>query len=80
MQQAGIGEVWSIFSPLVKCLPKQMFRECKRLLAEVIEKEKPKKLYTIINEDDLVAARFVKHLLFADAKKRIYAIEFPEVR
>jgi hypothetical protein len=74
MQQVGIGEIWSIFGPIVKCYPKQLFAECKRLMAEVIAREKPRRLYAIVDPNDPKSIRFMEHLGFA-MTRHIYTKE-----
>ena len=59
-----IGEVWALFSPLVKALPLSLFRIASRGLAEVIEEENLVLVWSIVDPRNDAAVRFVRHLGF----------------
>lgn len=69
------GQVWALFSPLIKTMPVQLYKACKKGLDEVITEIQPTLLYARVDEADAQAARFMKRLGFAPTH-RLYERAF----
>lgn len=61
----GVGEAWALFSPLIRTMPKTLFKAVRTGLDEIIAEEKLKKLVSIVDMEDKAALRFMAHLGFS---------------
>lgn len=69
------GQVWTLFSPLIKQMPVALCKEVRRRLKEVIEELQPTLLYARIDTNDEQAVRFIERLGF-EAGHRLYERRF----
>jgi len=60
----GIGEAWALFSPLLKTMPKALFKNVSKGLNEIIVEEKLKKIWALVDPEDEIAQRFIERLGF----------------
>jgi len=63
--QAPRGEVWALFSPIVKCMPKSLYVAAMRGLAEVKKETGITQMWALCQPQDEAAARFLQHLGFS---------------
>lgn len=73
IERNGIGQLWAVFSPLIKGMRFQLFKECRRLLLENLREHRSEIdcLYALVDIGDEQAERFVKHLHKAFHVKRM---------
>jgi hypothetical protein len=72
----GIGETWTLFSPVMKTLPLALFRIVSKTLNEVITEEKLNRVWAMVDPADPAAVRFVEHLGFG-MTKHLYEKRIP---
>lgn len=60
----GIGEAWALFSPLIKAMPKSLFKSVSKGLNEIIAEEKLTKIWALVDPEDETAQQFMEHLGF----------------
>lgn len=64
MHDDNVGELWAMFSPLIKTMPVSLYKLSKQKLADVIVKHKPKEIWARACPEDEAAQRFLEHLGF----------------
>jgi hypothetical protein len=64
MERNGVGQLWAVFSPMIKNMRFQLFRECRRLLLKNIadHRDEIEVLYALVDDGDEQAENFVRHL------------------
>lgn len=65
----GNGEMWGLFSPVIKTMPVALFRATRDCLNRIVEKQKPKELFSCADIIDDKSRRFLEHLGFSKADK-----------
>ena len=63
-QKIGTGEVWALFSPVIKTLPKALYKATALGLAEVKRETGVMDMWALCLPGDQAAARFLEHLGF----------------
>lgn len=58
------GEMWGLFSPLIKAMPVALFRATRDCLNRIIEERKPKELFSCADLKNEKSQRFLRHLGF----------------
>ncbi len=66
------GQAWTFFSPLIKSMPKLLFKTVKDKLDEVIVETRLNKIYAVTTINDPIAQRFMKHLGFPPPTQYLY--------
>lgn len=60
----GIGEAWALFSPLLKTMPKALFKNVRHGMLEIIAEEKLKTVWALVDPEDETAQQFMERLGF----------------
>jgi len=60
----GMGEAWSLFSPLIKRFPLALHKAASRLIPEVTKRHNLRRVCAMVDEGDAVAVRWIERLGF----------------